>query len=124
MTVGENIRRERIKQGLTQKQLGEKCGMADSAIRRYESDRGNPTIGTLKRIAFALRIQPWDLLPNELLDEWGITEEMKQEAAIIPFLDIITDHLRKLNLDGLLEAARRVEELTEIPKYKKEPPQD
>ena len=35
MSVGENIKRIRKEKGLTQKQLGELCGLADSAIRRY-----------------------------------------------------------------------------------------
>ncbi len=35
MTIGENIKRIRKEKGLTQKQLGSLCQMADSAIRRY-----------------------------------------------------------------------------------------
>lgn len=119
MTVGDKIKKIRKAKNLTQKQLGELSGIAEPTIRRYESGSLNPKIGTIKKIAFALRVQPWDLFPDELLDEWGVTEEMKQEAAIVPFLDCIADHLRKLNLDGLLEANQRVGELTEIPKYKK-----
>jgi len=61
MTIGENIKRLRKEQGLTQKELGDLCGMADSAIRRYESDRGNPTEKTLTRIASALGV------PREVL---------------------------------------------------------
>lgn len=56
MSVGNRIKAARKKRGLTQKQLGELCGMADSAIRRYESDRGNPTVKTLRRIAKALNV--------------------------------------------------------------------
>ena len=41
----------REKAGLTQAELAERCGMQDSAIRRYESGRGNPTEKTLQRIA-------------------------------------------------------------------------
>lgn len=54
MTVGEMIKELRIYKGLTQRQLGELCGMADSAIRRYESDRANPKLETLRKIADAL----------------------------------------------------------------------
>ena len=61
MGIGEQIKAARLKQGLTQKQLGELCGMADSAIRRYESDRGNPTEKTIQRIALALNMEPWEL---------------------------------------------------------------
>ncbi len=61
MGIGERIKAARIERGLTQKQLGELCGMADSAIRRYESDRGNPTEKTIWRIASALDMEPWEL---------------------------------------------------------------
>lgn len=44
----------REKAGLTQAELAERCGMQDSAIRRYESGRGNPTEKTLQRIANGL----------------------------------------------------------------------
>ena len=62
MTTGEKIHALRINKGLTQKQLGDRCGMADSAIRRYESGRGNPTMDTLERIAGALDTNLWGLL--------------------------------------------------------------
>ena len=36
MTVGERIRAARRARGLTQKALGEACGIAEPTIRRYE----------------------------------------------------------------------------------------
>lgn len=56
MSIGEEIKYYRRKKGLTQKQLGDLCQMADSAIRRYENGHGNPTGKTLKRIADALGV--------------------------------------------------------------------
>lgn len=56
MNVGEKIKSARLNKKLTQKQLGELCGMADSAIRRYELGGANPKIETLRRIASALDI--------------------------------------------------------------------
>ena len=56
MSTGDNIRTLRKERGLTQKELGERCGMADSAIRYYESNRGNPTQKTIERIAAALGV--------------------------------------------------------------------
>lgn len=50
--------------------------MADSAIRRYESDRGNPTQETLQRIAAALKVSVLDLLEQEEKPQrvrpWGV----------------------------------------------------
>lgn len=65
METGNLIRELRVGAGLTQKQLGDLCGMADSAIRRYESGRGNPTEKTLQRIADALRVPVEALLSKE-----------------------------------------------------------
>lgn len=56
MTIGENIKRIRKEKGLTQKQLGDLCSMADSAIRRYELGKSNPKIQTLHKIAKGLGI--------------------------------------------------------------------
>ena len=61
METGELIKAARKSRGLTQKQLGDLCGMADSAIRRYESGKGNPTQKTLQRIASALQVDPYSL---------------------------------------------------------------
>ncbi|HJB57566.1 MAG TPA: helix-turn-helix domain-containing protein [Candidatus Flavonifractor intestinipullorum] len=55
-SIGARIKQVRLSRGLTQAQLGARCHMADSAIRRYESGRGNPTFETLQRIADALEI--------------------------------------------------------------------
>ena len=41
MTVGERIRAARKAKGLTQKQLGEACGIAEPTIRRYELGKLN-----------------------------------------------------------------------------------
>ena len=49
MNFGYALKQARLSAGLTQKQLGEKCGMADSAIRKYESGKIKPKIETLKK---------------------------------------------------------------------------
>ena len=37
--AGEMIRKYRIEKGMTQKKLGELCGIADSNIRKYETGK-------------------------------------------------------------------------------------
>lgn len=72
MTVGERIKKIRQEKGLTQKELGKKCGLADSAIRRYELGGANPKIETIERIANALDVDISDLDPdhfNKILEE-------------------------------------------------------
>ncbi len=63
--TGDRIRQYRKERGLTQKQLGDICGMVDSAIRRYESGRQKPKIETLQKIADALCVPVTQLLDIE-----------------------------------------------------------
>lgn len=73
MNLGERIRSLRLERGLTQKELGERCDMADSAIRRYESNRGNPTQKTIERIATALGVSSNYLLTGEKTEKHNLT---------------------------------------------------
>ncbi len=85
MTTGELIRQARKKAGLTQKQLGERCGMADSAIRKYESGRITPKTETIKKIAAALNV-PWYKLYSDQRSVRTIGEIIdtsNRESAII-----------------------------------------
>lgn len=61
MPTGIRIKEIRRNKGLTQKQLGEKCHIAESTIRRYESGNLNPKIETLQKIADALGCDIFDL---------------------------------------------------------------
>ena len=91
MSIGEQIRRLRTARNLTQKELGTLCGMADSAIRRYESGRGgNPTQSTLQRIANALEVPVSSLMPSTF-------SEVLEDETLQAFLDGIKKHLKPLN---------------------------
>lgn len=61
MTIGERIYYCRVKNHMTQKELGDKAGIDPSTIRKYESGRLNPKIGTLRKIADALGCKVTDL---------------------------------------------------------------
>lgn len=69
MTVGERIRVARKAKGLTQKQLGEACGIAEPTIRRYELGKLNPKYETLQKIAKPLGISVSKLYGVEPLSE-------------------------------------------------------
>lgn len=64
MTVGENIKRIRKEKGLTQKQLGNLCRMADSAVRRYELGKAKPKLKTIHKIAEGLGVPVQELVDN------------------------------------------------------------
>lgn len=60
--VGENVRRIRLKKGLTQEHLAEVSGLSQQYISGLESGRRNPTIVTLYIMAQALGAAPIELL--------------------------------------------------------------
>lgn len=122
--TGDMIRKYRTEKGLTQKKLGELCGIADSNIRKYESGNQNPKIETLQKIADALDIPVNRLLAGKIisrdelkekLSEYGLTHlvpDTKEERTVL-------ENCKKLNETGKKEAAKRVEELTHLEKYTK-----
>lgn len=62
MPIAENIRKFRKERNMTQKQLGEKCGMYESQIRKYELGTTNPKLGTIIKIADALGVDAAEIL--------------------------------------------------------------
>ena len=123
MSVGEQIRRLRTARNLTQKELGALCGMADSAIRRYESGRGgNPTQATLQRIANALEVPIGELLGMSDVDAFIAEFDEKTQAEFLndELKRRLDRSLEKLSETGRMEAVKRVEEMTYIPDYQKQ----
>lgn len=78
MTVGENIRKLRKERGLTQKQLGELCGINEANIRKYEADKQNAKIETIEKIAKALGVPIIKIKEDLTWAEHQDTEELKQ----------------------------------------------
>lgn len=142
VSTGSRIKDLRIKKGLTQRQLGELIGMADSAIRRYESDRGNPTAKTLRRIADALEVPVDSLLydgninitiykPKYALhlpsqEKMDLMTPAEQEYYYLRLLadtapdvlrEKLTDSYDALNKLGQVEAVRRMQELSRLSEY-------
>lgn len=119
MTTGKRIQRARKAAGLSQKELGEKLGVSASMIGQYENDLRIPKIETLEKVATALNVKISDL---------RTLHEFFFQDLFAPIDDEETAHileaLAKLNPEGKRKAVERIEELTEIPKYKNNPPQD
>lgn len=63
-TIGQLIRQERKKQGLTMAQLGEKMGISGSLVGRYERGEENPKIKTIERFANALGLSLSELISD------------------------------------------------------------
>ncbi len=50
MTSGELIRRARLRAGISQEELADRLGMSRSSIARWEVDRVEPGLSTLRRV--------------------------------------------------------------------------
>ena len=78
MEFCKRIREARKLAGLTQKQLGERLGVSESAVAQYESGQRVPKVDTLQRIAAALDIPLASLLGiGALIDGVYTTDEVK-----------------------------------------------
>lgn len=119
MAISERIRNAREKAGLTQKQLAEKAGIATITLQQYESGKRQPRLGILQNIAIAL-----DITTGELLGPGN--HKFTAEVPVIYNNDTntIAFYFTLLNELGQKTAVERVHELTELPKYRKAPPQD
>lgn len=83
MEYGKRIKDARNKSGLTQKQLGERLGVSESAVAQYESGQRVPKVDTLQRIADALNI-PSNLLGIATLIDGAYTQEEMKAALQAP----------------------------------------
>ncbi len=126
MIIGENIKRIRTEKKLTQKQLGDLCGMADSAIRRYELGKANPKIETVEKIAKAMNVEIFDLMevPFESFDnsENYTPHPDKDHILNDVYTANLLDAFNSLNASGKQRAVSQVQLVASIPEYQKNPP--
>ena len=61
MTIGEQIRKLRRGQNMTQVQLAEKAGIAVNTLRQYEGEKCTPRQKQLELLANALNVAPTDI---------------------------------------------------------------
>jgi transcriptional regulator with XRE-family HTH domain len=80
MTIGENIRRIRKEKGLTQKQLGELCGINEANIRKYELGKANPKVQTVDKIARALGVDTIKIIEDLSYEQYKKTDSYQQSV--------------------------------------------
>lgn len=61
MSIGEQIKKLRKQQHMTQKQLANESGIAEITIRQYEAGKYNPKLEALKKLAVALNCDVSDI---------------------------------------------------------------
>lgn len=128
MKVGEIIKSERLKNGLSQRELGEKVEMSQQMIAQYENGKRKPKFENLKKIAIALNVQidvflsedTNELIENiyDLYNDNNIKkiEETPEEHALKTSLNF---NFISLNLEGKQKVVDYSEDLVNSKKYTK-----
>lgn len=75
MSVGEQIKKCRNENKLSQKELGEKLGVSQAMIAQYESGKRLPKLETIQKIAEALGVPLNDLFVTKI-DHLGINIDL------------------------------------------------
>lgn len=81
MNIGEQIKKYRLKLGISQKELGKRLGMSQQQIAQYENGNRIPKIETINNIADALGIGIRRLYPDFTMDEWKKTDTYKKASS-------------------------------------------
>lgn len=137
MNIGKKMKEVRKRNCLTQEQLANKVGISLMSIRRYEKDERSPNMKTLKKIAAALDVPISDLIEGDaaatmqasqaILNDFTSNPQNWHKAEPGELTELVNaqreERLKKayysMNEAGQEKAVERVEELTEVPKYKK-----
>ena len=109
VTVGDNIRKFRKQKKMTQKELGNKLGISQSAINQFENNKTAPKLTTIIKIANALDVLPRDLIDKADLAEIPEIKEMQDSKPRIRTSSI--DYIKKC-LES--ESALNTAELTQL----------
>jgi len=118
MSIGDNIKKYRKAQKITQKELAERSNISRSYLADVENGRYNPSLEVLEAIAQALNIPTSELLENnnENNDNTILQKINPKFKPIIDSLDRAGD-LQDEDIEDITEQLRF---LIEFHKHKKE----
>ena len=121
MTIGQRIKQKRIEAGLSVEEMAKKLNKNRATIYRYESDEiENLPISILSPLATALNTTPAYLMgwSDELETHKNNMIRFAEKHNRDFFEKQLLNSFDKLNDEGKKEAIKRVDELTELSKYK------
>lgn len=126
--IGECICQTRKLKGLTQEELAHASGLSVMSIRRYEGGERFPLEETLNRIASSLQVPISSFIGFFQDNSIQITmsDTSKEANPLVKSqnggrIKLVT-LFGQLNSVGQAEALKRIQELTELPRYQRKPP--
>lgn len=109
--VAAAIRSLRMRAGLSQRQLALRMSVPRTYVSKIENKKACPTLGSLERLAGALRVRVSDLLTMGRTNEDDIRELSQDE-----FISELMPYMRKLNGGQWTSVLNQVRELTAMPR--------
>jgi len=73
----KNIKELRTKEGLSQMQLAEYCGISPGYIAEIEIGKKFPSIGVIEKLAAVLKIEPYMLFKGKIKNSHEVVNEEK-----------------------------------------------
>jgi transcriptional regulator with XRE-family HTH domain len=107
LPVAAAIRSLRMRAGLSQRQLAMRMNVPRTYVSKIENEKACPTLGSLERLAGALRVRIPDLLTMGRTTEDDIRELSQDE-----FISELMPYMRKLNGVQWTSVLNQVRELT------------
>lgn len=113
MEFNEKLQELRRRQGLTQEQLAERLYVSRTAVSKWESGRGYPSIDSLKAIARLFSVTVDEMLSSEELISVAEEQQKQREGRMLDVVFGLADVSASLLLFLPLFAARAGETLQE-----------
>ncbi len=98
MTIGERIRIERKKLGLSQEELGEKLNVSRQAVSKWEQELSIPDLDRLVGLSKVFDLSTDQLLGLDPREEAGEKIYIREETGLDRLLDFCERHWNKLGL--------------------------
>lgn len=115
--IMNRIQSKRIELKLSYQDLANKTGLSKSTLQRYETGSiRNIPLDKLEILANALEVSPMWIIGYDLPIERESSNNVNPDSKD----NILLNNFNMLNEEGKDEAIKRVQELTELSKYKKE----
>jgi transcriptional regulator with XRE-family HTH domain len=111
LPVAAAIRSLRVRAGLSQRQLALRMSVPRTYVSKIENEKACPTLGSLERLAGALRVRISDLLTIGRTTEDDIRELSQDE-----FIAELMPYMRKLNGMQWMSVLNQVREMTTMPR--------
>lgn len=146
--IGKKIRLLRKLNGLTQKQLAERSGIAEITIRQYEAEKYNPKPAAIMKLCAGLDCKPTDLIDEKaskdhttafdttailkaiekadpgfsntvIIDSLLKNNELSNVFPSYPKFKELFELFELLNDSGKEKAVEQIKLLTKIPEFQK-----